>query len=258
MIVTPYPDANALITLLNEWIKTILKDKFVGMYLFGSLAVGDFDPDSSDIDFLIVTTEEIHRDVLVHLQTMHIEIYRAHSSRLAREIEASYIPKDALWEYDITNRDHPHIDRGGDQLQIEPHDMDWIVQRYSLREYGIVVEGPPIESLIATISLTELRQALWDLVDYWWLPMCDVPTSLEDEAYRTYAIFTMCRLLYTTQHGQVVSKIKAGHWAVETLDTRWESLVQRALDHRSGTPLNTIADVQAFIQFTAGVMKDHK
>lgn len=255
MKITPYPDVNVLILTCHNRIKSILNEKFIGMYLFGSLAVGDFDPDSSDIDFLVVTTEEIRGDLLTQLQAMHSQIYNSHSSNLAIQIEASYVPKDALWKYDINNRNHPHIDRGGDQLQVEPHEMDWIIQRYSLRKYGIVVDGPPIHELIAPISLAELHQALWDLMEFWWIPMCDIPTSLEDDGYRTYTIFTMCRILYTVKHGQIVSKIKAGQWAVETLDRRWQILTQRAIDHRNGTPLNTINDVQAFIQFTAEMLK---
>ena len=37
---------------------------FVGMYLIGSLAVGDFDA-TSDVDFIIVTNEELGSDELV-------------------------------------------------------------------------------------------------------------------------------------------------------------------------------------------------
>jgi predicted nucleotidyltransferase len=252
---TPYSDANTLISTFNTQIKAILNDKFIGMYLYGSLAVGDFDPNSSDIDFLVVTTEEVRGDLLAQLQAMHHEIYNSSMSNLVTEIEASYIPKDAIWTYDINNRHHAHIDRGYDQLQVWQHDMDWIIQRYSLRGYGIVLEGPPIQELIAPISRAELLQALWDLMEYWWIPMCDIPTSLEDEAYRTYAIFTMCRILYTIEHGQIVSKVKAGQWALKTLDTQWQPLIQRALDHRSGTHLIPIQDVQDHIKFTAEILK---
>ena len=249
-------DVNRLLSTLRTRIKSILNDKFIGTYVYGSLAVGDFDPESSDIDFLIVTTEEIRGDVLTQLQAMHHEIYHNNRSKWEKEIEASYIQKDALWKYDINNRDHPHIDRGEDNLKIEPHEMDWIVQRYSLRKYGIVIEGPPIQDLIAPISISELYQALWDLMDFWWIPMIDNPTSLEYEGYRTYAILTMCRILYTVEQGQIISKIRAGEWAVQALDEQWQRLIQRALDHRNGTPLNTIEAVQRFINFTSEVLKN--
>ena len=34
--------------------REILKDNFVGMYVHGSLAMDGFNPDKSDIDFIIV------------------------------------------------------------------------------------------------------------------------------------------------------------------------------------------------------------
>ncbi|MCK7506413.1 MAG: nucleotidyltransferase domain-containing protein [Desulfobacterales bacterium] len=51
---TSHPDVNEIIGRLLDYAKEILKEQFVGMYLFGSLANGDFDK-NSDIDILTVT-----------------------------------------------------------------------------------------------------------------------------------------------------------------------------------------------------------
>jgi len=55
---TPYPDVNEILNSLLFNVQEMLGKQFVGMYLFGSLANGDFD-DHSDIDVLIVTDGEI-------------------------------------------------------------------------------------------------------------------------------------------------------------------------------------------------------
>ena len=47
---TSYPDINAVLDLLVLSVQTILGDCFVGLYLYGSLASGDFDLQRSDID----------------------------------------------------------------------------------------------------------------------------------------------------------------------------------------------------------------
>lgn len=67
---TPHPDVNEILNLLFTNIKEILQGQFVGMYLFGSLANGDFD-EHSDIDVLIVTDGEISSDTFSALQDMH-------------------------------------------------------------------------------------------------------------------------------------------------------------------------------------------
>ncbi|HXD09520.1 MAG TPA: nucleotidyltransferase domain-containing protein, partial [Anaerolineales bacterium] len=50
---TPYAEVNQILALLLTNAKEILEDQFVGMYLYGSLSSGDFNPETSDIDFLL-------------------------------------------------------------------------------------------------------------------------------------------------------------------------------------------------------------
>jgi hypothetical protein len=40
---TPYPDVNAILNVLLAAVRAILGNQFVGFYLYGSLASGDFD-----------------------------------------------------------------------------------------------------------------------------------------------------------------------------------------------------------------------
>ncbi len=49
---TPYPDVNAVIHEILSGASAVLGNDLVGMYLTGSLAAGDFDPENSDIDLL--------------------------------------------------------------------------------------------------------------------------------------------------------------------------------------------------------------
>ena len=52
---TPYAGVNAVLHHFLASIQAIVGSHFRGMYLSGSLALGDFDPRSSDIDFIVVT-----------------------------------------------------------------------------------------------------------------------------------------------------------------------------------------------------------
>src|SRR5581483_12314041 len=52
---TAYPQINATLRLLEGDVRAVLGARFAGMYLYGSLASGDFDPATSDVDFLVVT-----------------------------------------------------------------------------------------------------------------------------------------------------------------------------------------------------------
>ncbi len=48
--ITTYPEIDEILLNILNGIKDILDENLIGLYLFGSLAYGDFNPDSSDID----------------------------------------------------------------------------------------------------------------------------------------------------------------------------------------------------------------
>lgn len=252
---TPYSEVNAVLNELLSGVQTVLGDHFVGMYLGGSLASGDFNPRRSDIDFLIVTTDEIPDKTLSALQVMHERI-TAGGSKWARELEGSYIPQHALRRYDPTHARHPHIERYG-RLVLEQHDSDWVIQRYILREHGIVLAGPTPHSLISPVSPMELRQAVLGWLLVWWAPMLDNPEfRLHSPGYRAYAVLAMCRILYTLQHGTIVAKAVAARWAQETYREPWTHVIERAFVWEQGAEPVDLSEALAFIRYTVKCSKE--
>ena len=55
---TPYPEINAVRHELRSGAQAIRGRQLVGVYLDGALAIGGFEPDRSDIDFVMVTAGE--------------------------------------------------------------------------------------------------------------------------------------------------------------------------------------------------------
>ncbi len=68
---TPYADVNAVLHEFLRSIQTILGKHLRGMYLSGSLALGDFDPRSSDLDLVVVTGDALSYELFVALREMH-------------------------------------------------------------------------------------------------------------------------------------------------------------------------------------------
>lgn len=250
---TPYTDVNAILLELLASVQKILSAQFVGMYLYGSLAAGDFDEDS-DIDFLVVTADEISAELFSELQAMHARI-GAIDSKWAIELEGSYIPQRVLRRYDPVNAIHPHIDRGGSALLAEPHGSDWVIQRHILREKGIVLAGPLLKNLIDPVSPNDLRRANLESLHQWWAPMLNDPMRLQrSRGQQSFAVLTMCRALYVMQFGKVVSKRTAARWAQETLDARWTPLIDRAWVGRnnphSQADAEDVTETLEFIRYT--------
>ncbi len=255
---TPYPDVNEILDLLLTRIKTILQCQFVGMYLFGSLANGDFDQ-YSDIDVLIVTEEEISNNLFSTLQKMHAEIARIDSSWAVQQ-EVSYIPRSALQRFDRSNNLHPHLDRGeGEILYWMAHESDWIIQRHILRECGVVITGPDLKTLIAPILRDELRQAVVEVLPLWVKPILDEPDKIGARGYQSYCVLSLCRMLYTLQNKAILSKPAAATWALHTLDACWKPLIERAIVGRQNpgmkAEIGDINETLEMMRFTLEVSK---
>ena len=245
---TPYSDVNAILQVLLSSVQTILGNHFIGLYLYGSLASGDFDPQRSDIDFVVVTAAEIPDELLPALKAMHERI-AANGSKWAAELEGSYISRPALRRYDPTQARHPHLERGG-SLSVEQHDSDWIIQCHILREHGVVLAGPAPHTLIDPVLPNELRQAVLGILREWWATMLHDASSLRHLGYRAYAILTMCRALYTLEHGVIVSKSVAARWAQAALGERWAALIAWALAWPPDAQWDNLNETLDFIRYT--------
>ncbi len=245
---TPYADVNALLHLLLTSVQTVLGSHFVGMYIHGSAASGDLDAARSDIDFLVVTTDELPQEMLRALPEMHARIY-ASGLPWATKLEGSYIPQSALRRYDPTRAWHPALRVDG-SFDVDHHASDWIIQRHVIREQAIVLAGPEPKTLIDPVSPNDLRRAALGILHEWWLPQLDDTSRLRSPEYQAYAVLTMCRALYTLHHATIVPKPVAARWAQQSLDQRWAPLVDKALAWRPSVQADHLHETLDFIRYT--------
>ena len=246
---TPYPDVNETLTLLLTNVQVILGYQFVGMYLYGSLSSGDFNPKTSDIDFLVVTTDVLSDEMITELESMHNQTWATGLKR-AGKLEGAYIPKTLIRRHEPNGVACPTVNEG--RFYVAGLGSDWIIQRHVVHEYGVVIEGPDPKTLIDYVSPDEIRSAVMGIMHEWWFPMLDDPSWLRDHesVYRAFAVITMCRVLHALEHGTIVSKPKATQWARPKLGNSWSQVIDKAVgvsEHREDDL--TLDETLAFIQF---------
>jgi hypothetical protein len=239
---TRYEDINVLLSELLAGVRAILGDQLVGIYLYGSLSLGDFDPASSDVDFLAVTADALPQEMLERLRQMHADI-AASGLPYATRLEGSYIPRAAWRRYDPGNARHPTIGTDG-PFQVAEHGRNWIIERTIVREHGVVVWGPSPRGLIDSVSPDELRAAACEQMLGVWRTRIDDEGWLRPKAYQAFSVLTFCRALYALHFGTVASKPQAAAWA-ETVYPGWKPTIEQALawraDHEDGDSAETIA-----------------
>ncbi len=251
MTITPYQEVDEILETLLARIKDVLGEKLVGFYLYGSLAAGDFDCQSSDIDFVVATAQELNDEGTAKLRRMHEEIYNQ-PGRWNKKLEGAYIPVKALRRYD-PDFQQPFVN-GDKPLRRTRLGPDWIINRHILREQGVAVYGPAAATLIDPVSEEEIIQAVKDELFVSWKPILSNTEKMKTRLYQAFAILTMCRALYALKHGEIATKTRAAQWAKKTLGPKYSRLIDWALDHRHDPTVDETSLLQAlsFIGFTLG------
>jgi hypothetical protein len=230
---TPWPEVNRAVERLRDGLGEALGDQLVGLYLNGSLALGDFFPPASDVDFHAATPGPLDDPAMERLAAMHAG-FKAEGGWLNR-LEGVYLPPAALRRQDPAGGRLPTVGIDWD-FHLGPSGPTWVLDRWVTREHGVVVTGPNPRELIDPIGPGELRAAvLASLVGYWAeraTEGADV-AWLRPRGYQAFAILTMCRDLYVLDHGVLVSKPAAATWAARRLGPPWPAMTARALAWRA-------------------------
>jgi predicted nucleotidyltransferase len=119
MLPTPYAELNQVLNDLVTRMQEILGEKFVGAYLQGSFAVGDFDI-YSDVDFIVVINDELSPVKISALQEMHDQVYQI-DSKWAQHLDGSYFPKEILRDHAMSGVKLWYLDNGTSSLIKSDH-----------------------------------------------------------------------------------------------------------------------------------------
>lgn len=243
---TPFQDVNVFLNRLLSNMQATLGDQLIGLYLGGSLALGDFNPQRSDIDFVAVTVDELPPAMIVALGEMHANLW-ATGTNWARKLDGSYVPQQVIRRWTSDHPPCPFVE--GDELTLT-NQGSAVIQRHIIHRYGVVVAGPSPQSLIDPVDADELRSALRQMLEKWWRPLLDDPTWVQQSQKQPFAILTMCRTLYALEHGLVASKPVAARWCQQALDQQWTALIEWALAWQNGTESNHLAATLSLIRHT--------
>lgn len=221
---TPYPDLNVVLRDLTSSIQAVLEDNFVGLYLQGSFALGDFDL-NSDCDFIVVVEAPLSNEEVEALQGVHERIFSLDSA-WAQHLEGSYFPKDML--RDNTHSGEPlwYLDHGSRSLTFDSHCNTSLV-RWVVREKGVTLAGPEPQTLVDPISAATLREHIMATMQGWEAAILTNPEHYNNRFYQAYIVLSYCRMLHDLHRGFPGSKRAGAEWAKATLDPAWIGLIDR-------------------------------
>jgi predicted nucleotidyltransferase len=244
MSAVPSPVADTL-RALTDAVEKILRSNLVGVYIYGSLTQGTFDPARSDVDCLVV----VHRD-LTQAQVRQLRAWLARAARTN-----SWIPRvqmQLLRRAWLLRPDARGYLYQFGKLRRSGSDGNPIVWMNVLAT-GVTLAGPAAETFLPPITGDMFFDALVREVGYLRAEITDPASEWRGRTfYRAYAVLTLCRILYSYRKGGVVSKPRAARWALRTLPTKWHSLIREAVTSDRGKsarlPLPRIAHFMEFVE----------
>jgi Domain of unknown function (DUF4111)/Nucleotidyltransferase domain len=226
----------------------ILGGDLVGVYLHGSLAMGCFNPDRSDIDLLVVTHQALapqQRRAVAELMLARsgapypaelsvLTTQQLHPWRHPAPFDFHY---SELWRQSLTQQ----LTSG--QLESGPRtDPDLAAHITTLRARGRVVRGAPIKAVFPQVPEADFYQAL--LADLEWI---------RQHSSQVYGVLNTCRVLAWLGGRGVLSKAEAADWALDTLPAAYRATISKARSaYRQGRDEPcTALEVRAFARWAA-------
>ncbi len=245
------PHVKTLLQELVAGLRSALGDELAGIYLYGSLTFGDFDPETSDLDLLVAVRSDVDDAGLERLQQLHNAFARRHPDWDDR-VDACYLSLDGLRGF--KERESPLVVISpGERLHRTRTEQGWTMNWHVVREHGLSLLGAPARSVIAPTSIDDFLAAIR-------AHLREMPSWSEQwrhPGFPAYAVVTACRALYAHSERQQASKSQASAWAAER-HPDWSDLIADALEWRRRSKAESPARAPAparcveFVRLVAG------
>lgn len=229
---------------VSERLKELLGADLVGVYLHGSVVLGDFSEGRSDVDVVAVSSRPLSP-----------EEKKAIAERLSQgalPCPATSLEFHVLWRRDITPRRAPQFElhlntstAGGPDRVVDGHghpgDPDLVMHVAVLRDHGRALLGPAADKVFPRISRSMLLQAFRRELEW-----------AKENASPSYQVLNACRAWRYLDEGLLSSKTAGGEWARERVSE--PSTIDAALSHRRGRT-DAHPDPEAACAFLLGTLR---
>ena len=219
----------AYLCFSDEWLPA----RITGLYIVGSVALDDYQPGQSDVDFVAVTDDALTPSELVQLEQIHSKLWRKASRP---KLDGAYVTWLEL-RADPVGLSAPYCldGRFASSGGFAANPVTW----HMMHRHRIPVRGPAEPIVRHDVELLR-KWCRENLQSYWagWVHgartrFIRLLVSLSREA-TVWGVLEVTRLHATIKTGDILSKSAAGTYALEVFPPHWSPIIQDALGGRLG------------------------
>ena len=212
--------------------REILQGNLTGVYLHGSAAMGCWQPEKSDLDYIVVVKEEMEDSVR---RSFMDRLLALDAEGPAKGIEMSIVAKDVCNPFVYPTPFLLHYSRGHTAWYLrDPEDyirhmkgtdQDLAAHFTVIRQRGVCVYGLPVDQAFGEVPEEAYLDAIW----------YDVGGAEEEIAENPmYLILNLARAVAFRETKTVLSKREGGEWGLKNLPETWHPLLRAALREYEG------------------------
>ncbi|RKI43464.1 DUF4111 domain-containing protein [bacterium D16-51] len=208
--------------------KEIFMANLVGVYLHGSMAMGCFHPEKSDIDLIVIIKEDISD--IQKLEFME-RIVEFNKKAPEKGLEISVVKKEYCRPFLYPtpfelhfSPVHLHWYQSAPQDYVENmngEDKDLAAHFTMIRKYGIVLYGEPVDSVFAPVPREHYIDSIYEDIE-------NAEQDIMEEP--VYITLNLCRVLAFLKDGLYLSKEEGGKWGMEHLPEKYHPVVMSAAE----------------------------
>lgn len=241
-----------LLNKITHTSKQIFGEKLVGIYLHGSIAMGCFNPEKSDIDLVFVIEKEITDEEKLDFMNVIVKLNESAPKKglelsiVKREVCQPFIyPTPFELHFSSMHLDWFQKDPKGYVKNMKGIDKDLAAHFTVIREYGIVLYGVAIQDVFAEVPKEDYFDSIFE----------DIQDAKEDIIRDPmYIILNLCRVLAAVQDGVVLSKEQGGAWGLLHIVQDYHTLIQSALESYTSEK-EMMVDQENALQFAEYILK---
>jgi predicted nucleotidyltransferase len=234
---------------LVDAFRALLGEALIGVYLHGSLAMGCFNPDHSDLDLLVLARRPLSLDS--RRAAAGVLLRR---SNAPRPIEISCLnaedvrpwrhpaPFDFHFSEDWRERLETDPAPAGGEPRVDP---DLAAHLTVARARGLALLGPPPSLAFPAVPPEDYLDSIVGDFEAAHGFMAANPI---------YFVLNACRVLAFVEQGRVLSKDEGGEWALASIQAEWHGLVRAVLKGYRGQAAPAAVD-PALLERFARAMK---
>lgn len=236
-------DYHKILHSISENYRNILKENLIGIYVHGSIALGCFNWDKSDIDFVVVVHEVLSHETKKKLMDFTVKLNEQAPPKglemsivLKRYCKEFHYPTPFELHFSNIHKEWYHSNPDDYCEHMQGEDKDLAAHFTIIRHVGIVLFGKHISGIFGEVASHYYLDSIKD----------DIQNAKSDIIKNpVYIVLNLCRVVAYIQEGLILSKKQGGEWGSKNLKRDYQSIINRALHSYQTNEAMNIEDDEA-------------